>query len=255
MSDSQRRPIPLFRRTLALICFAPLLLWASLWAAAQAAWWLVAPGLVAPETPLEGGGPAFALGLVVVFAPLLVLAVRIVGRGSPGPAWSYVVGAAGITLPVAAAFEFAIDHAWVLVTGEPAWRYLVAPTHGGYTSAVGLVMWPMYGAFVAALHHAVAGRPRLAILHSPWGRAALLAVEALALEIAANLYALLAFGCFFFYYLPNDLLHFTTIRIALPYLVAGRVGVAALDALERHPQRLGIGLAAWVIGAAFVVSS
>jgi hypothetical protein len=164
------------------------------------------------------------------------------------------VGAAGVTFGCAALLEIAVDTAWTAATGAPCWEYRLWPVHQGHTSRFGVLMWPMYGAFVQHFHGAIRRNPALHGLHGPAARAVLVAVEAMVLEILANALSLGGFGSFLFYYLPDDLGHLTTFRIFLPYVAAGAMGVALLGWLERQPRRAEIGVAAWVL-TAFVVLS
>ncbi len=196
----------------------------------------------------------FILGFVVVFAPVLYGIVHL-ARTRPDrsvrPSTTSIAGmfrAAGLTFLCAAPLEILVDSAFFRVTGQPCWEYRVWPIHMGFTSGVGAVMWPMYGAFVYAFHGALRARDEFPALHGWVGRAALIAVEAMTLEIAANAYALIGFHTFYFYYWPGDLLHYTTMAILVPYFVCGLVGVAALDCVERLPWPVAVGVGSWIAG-------
>ena len=106
-----------------------------------------------------------------------------------------------------------------------------------------------YGAFVVAVQDGLRQRQ---IAESRFSRAAILAGEAMFLEVAANLFALLGFHGWFFFYLPDDLKHFTTFAVALPYFVAGLVGVTILDQLERVARPVWIGVGCWGVAAIVV---
>ena len=191
----------------------------------------------------------FTLGFVVVFVPLLAVIVRAFGPLHLGPR---TLAAGGCTFLCAVSLEIGLDTLWVRVFGEPLWLYRVWPVHGGYTSGLGLVLWPMYGAFVHSLHHAL--KARWPLLHGVAPRAALIAVEAMVLEVAANLYGLLSFGCFIFYYTPGDLHHYTSFAVLPPYLAAGFLGVWVLDRLEHVNYPAVWGLVSWAVAAAIALA-
>ncbi len=208
----------------------------------------VLPGVVTDPGPghrLQSGSTLqFALAFVGFFLPLLVLGLRLAGPIDAMPA--RIFAAAGVTLVVAAPFEVLVDRAFLVALGEPGWVYRVAPLHGGATSAIGVVMWPLYGAFVYLVQKRLKARPSPP---SVFARSALGVVEATVLEVAANLFSLTCFGTWFFYYTAPDVGHYTSFQVAPPYLVAGWVGTRLLDAVDhvRHPVRLGA--AAWALGA------
>jgi len=193
----------------------------------------------------SGMVPVFMAAFIGVFAPILLVLAQLAG---PLPGWRRLVAAGGATFLVAVIFEIGVDEVFLRATGAPAWQYRVGPVLGGSTSLVGAVMWPLYGAFVVAVQD---GLRRREMVESLFSRAAILAGEAMFLEVAANVFAQVGFHGWFFYYLPEDLKHFTTFAVALPYFVAGLVGVTILDRLERVARPVWIGVGCW--GAGVVV--
>ena len=127
------------------------------------------------------------------------------------------------------------------------------PVHHGYTSGVGLVMWPMYGFFVCLLHEAIHVSPRLAFLDGDVQRAVLVALDAMVLEVAANAFTLLGFGSYFFHYHAGDLVHFTTWEIFVPYVVAGALGLQLLKVLERRAPKVPTGVVLFAVGVLSVL--
>jgi hypothetical protein len=187
----------------------------------------------------------FSAAFLAFFGPILAVGARILaGRRLHIPP-SRLVAAAGVTLALAAPLEIAVDQLFSTAGGGPAWTYVIAPVHSGFTSRFGILMWPMYGAFVEGVHEALAVNPRLSRWNTPLCRAVLIAVEAMLLEIAANLFCLAVLGRYLFYYHPDDLWHLTTIRIFLPYVAAGYLGVRVLDAVLGSSYRGAIGIVAW----------
>lgn len=218
---------------------------ATLWLAVRVAALAVHARGMGPVLP-TGMVPVFMAAFILVFTPILLPLAQLAG---PLPSWRRLVAAGGATFLVAVMFEIGVDEAFLRLTGALAWQYRVAPVLGGSTSLVGVVMWPLYGAFVVAVQD---GLRRRQIAESRFSRAAILAGEAMFLEVAANLFALLGFHGWFFYYLPGDLNHFTTFAVALPYFVAGLVGVTILDQLERVARPVWIGAGCWGVAAIVV---
>lgn len=196
----------------------------------------------------------FVALFVLFFSPLLYGIVWLTRSGpdaagaKPAATMPGMVCAAGFTFLCAAPLEILVDTAFVAATGQPCWEYRVWPIHRGYTSGVGAAMWPMYGAFVYAFHGAIRSRADLRCLHGLGARAALVAVEAMVLEIAANAFALAVYGTFYFYYLPGDLNHLTTMQILVPYFGAGMLGLTLLEQVERLPYPAAVGVISWVVG-------
>ena len=84
-------------------------------------------------------------------------------------------------------------------------------------------------------------------LNGHWPRAALLAVDAMLLEVAANVFSLLGFGTWLFRYHAPDLHHFTTIEAFPIYLFGGYLGVRVLHAGESHPKRALLGAVLYTV--------
>ncbi|MBI5494961.1 MAG: hypothetical protein HY904_08020 [Deltaproteobacteria bacterium] len=214
---------------------------------------LVAP-LGDPATEITGARASarFAVAFAVFFAPLLYLLPCLLARRWLRPDARTVALYAGVTFFFGAGSELVMDPAFISVLGRPCYLYRVWPVHGGYTSGVGLVLWPLYGFFVSMLHHAIHVTPALRHLDGHGARAALLAVDAMLLEVAANVFALALFGTWLFRYHAPDLHHFTTAEAFPIYLVGGYAGLRLLHALETHPRRAWVGAAFYVVTAAAV---
>lgn len=209
-----------------------------------ALWWLVSGVMRIQPTPLPAEHlPVFITAFTLFFAPLLYLLACALARRrllfEPSRLLLYV----GATFFCAALAEIGVNAAFVTVLGRPAWLYQVWPVHRGFTSAAGVAMWPLYGVFVYLLDAALRGNPRLRFLENDLGKALLVGVDAMLLEIAANTFSLVGFRSFFFFYLAPDLHHFTTWEIFVPYVIAGLVGMKLIAVLDRRKNRALIGLA------------
>lgn len=207
-------------------------------------WWLVSSVLRIQPVPLPAGDlPSFLIGFTLFFAPLLYLLPCALARRWLRVEPSRLLLYMGATFLCASVAEVVVDEAFVLALGRPAWLYQVWPVRGGFTSAAGIVMWPLYGVFVCFLHAALRANPRLRPVDTDAGKALLMGVDAMSLELAANTFTLVGFHSFYFFYVAPDLHHFTTWEIFVPYVVAGAAGVSLIAVLERQKHQALIGLA------------
>lgn len=227
--------------------------YAATWMLTTALWWLLADVMgVAPQPLAMERVPAFAVGFAVFFMPILYVVPCALARQWLRPDPKTVAMYMGVAFLLGAGLEMVVDPVWTWVFSRPCWLYVIWPVHRGHTSGFGFIMWPMYGFFVGNLHLAIASSPRLAFLNGSWQRAALLAADAMALEVAANLFALAGFGSWLFRYHAPDLHHFTTYEVFPVYLLCGYVGVRVLHALQHRPNRAWYGLGAFVLAAGAV---
>jgi hypothetical protein len=146
-------------------------------------------------------------------------------------------------------YEIILDTLFVEFCGQPGWLYKIWPIHKGYTSGVGMFMWPLYGFFIYCMNKAIATNPKLAVINNGAAKTYLFALDAMALEILANIFSISLYHTYLFYYLPDDLLHFTTIQIFIPYLFACGLGATLSLFLERlKKNHFIIGLAFYLAG-------
>jgi len=186
---------------------------------------------------------AFFFAFPLFFVPVLyVLDSLLCGRRVPierGRVLVYM----GLVLLVGLFGEVVVHTGWVKAFGKPLWLYRVWPVHYGYTSGVGVVMWPLYGFHLYALHHAIRTRPALKVFDNDYAKGLILGIDALLMEIAANIFALVGFGTYYFFYLPNDLFHFASAYNFPAYFLCGIVAVKVLNffsGLPRHRSLLGV---------------
>jgi hypothetical protein len=74
------------------------------------------------------------------------------------------------------------------------------------------------------------------------------------LEILANGFFLLFYGTFYFYYLPGDLRHFTSIQVVPLYMVMGIFLALLIDYLDRRPRRWYYPAGFYLAGVGFVLA-
>jgi hypothetical protein len=213
-------------------------------------WWLLIDKAGIEITDLDPKyWPEFIIVFVLFFMPLLYLFCSLVAKKILSINFPKLVLYMGCTFFGAMWFEIILDTLFVKFCGQPGWLYKVWPVHQGYTSGVGMFMWPLYGFFVYFLNNAIEINPKLANINNGIAKSYLFALDAMALEILTNIFSILLYHTYLFYYLPNDLIHFTTIQIFIPYVFVSALGAALSLLLERlKNNRLIIGLAFYTAG-------
>jgi hypothetical protein len=213
-------------------------------------WWLLIEKAGIEITNLDAScWPGFIIVFVLFFLPLLYFLSSFVAKKFLSIHVPKLVLYMGCTFFGAMWFEVILDTLFVKFIGYPGWLYKVWPVHQGYTSGVGMFMWPLYGFFVYCINQAIATNPRLADINNVAAKAFFYALDAMALEILTNIFTILLFHTYLFYYLPGDLKHFTTIQIFLPYLFVSGLGVTLSLFMERiKTNHFFIGLAFYFAG-------
>jgi hypothetical protein len=153
---------------------------------------------------------------------------------------------------VAVVCEVYLGKLYFLLMGERLWQYRVWPIHDGYTSMLNFIVWPVYGYYVYFFHHvlqqhAITIRPR-------WLKGLVSGFDGPLLEILANGFFLLFYGTFYFYYLPDDMRHFTSVQVAPLYMVMGVILTLLLDTLLRQPRRWQYPAGFYFAGVGFVLA-
>jgi len=175
-------------------------------------------------------------GTIVVSATLFILGVDTALAGRlPRPRLRRLLTFMAATLFLGIAVEISLNAAAVALIGRKSWEYQVWPRHHGYTSGVAAFMWPLYGAHLCLLEEALRARrrwPRRQIFRSLLG-----GVDAMAMEIACNAWAIGAFGTYYFYYLAPDLVHLSAAEIFIPYVLANLLLAAVVRTIEATGNR------------------
>ena len=136
---------------------------------------------------------------------------------------------------VAIVCEVYLGKLYFLLVGTPLLQYRVWPIHDGYTSVLNFIIWPVYGYYVYFLHQVL--HARRVVNRPAWLRGIASGIDGPLLEILANGFFLLFYGTFYFYYLPDDLRHYTSIQVVPLYMVMGVILSLLLDYLLEKPQR------------------
>ncbi len=153
---------------------------------------------------------------------------------------------------VAVVFEVGLGRLYYLATGRPLWQYRVLPVHGGMTSTLNFIIWPIYGYYWYFMHH-VLQEYRVRI-PCAWLKGLASGLDGPLLEILANGFFLLFYGTFYFYYLPGDLRHYTSLQVVPLYMVMGVVLAVLIDHLERRPRRWYYPAGFYLAGLGFVLA-
>jgi hypothetical protein len=153
---------------------------------------------------------------------------------------------------VAIVCEVYLGKLYYLVTGKPLWQYRVWPIHDGYTSALNFIVWPVYGYYLYFLHQ-VLGARRI-IIRPGWLKGIASGFDGPLLEILANGFFLLFYGTFYFYYLPGDLRHYTSVQVIPLYMVMGIILTLLLDRLQGRPPNWYYPAGFYLAGTGFVLA-
>ncbi|NVK73106.1 MAG: hypothetical protein HWE24_06460 [Oceanospirillaceae bacterium] len=140
----------------------------------------------------------------------------------------------GVTFLVAIVCEISIDRLYFSIMDKPLWLYHVWPIHQGYTSGLNFIVWPAYGFYLYLVHKVLVSKRVL--LRPRWLHGLLSGIDGPLLEILANGFFLLFYGTFYFYYLPDDMGHYSSIQVIPIYMLVGVVLSLILDHLRRYPR-------------------
>lgn len=159
----------------------------------------------------------------------------------------------GIAFPVFCFFEVTVGYGHTRFFGHPLWQYHIQPIHGGQTSVYNFAIWPLYGWHLylcdQTLENWALSRPfgyvAQGLKHSCSGPL---------LEILANLGMLWAIGRYYFYYLPDDLWHLTSIQVVPYYALTSLLFSWVLKQAKRWGRPLAAGSVGYLIGLAIILS-
>lgn len=139
-----------------------------------------------------------------------------------------------VTFLVAVTCEVGFGTLFETVMRRQLWQYRVWPIHDGFTSMVNFIIWPVYGYYLYLLAEVLRGY-RLE-LGGRWYHGLLSGFDGPLLEVLANGFFLLFYGTFYFYYLPGDLHHLTSIQVMPLYMVMGVLLTLVLRRLDALPR-------------------
>ncbi len=152
----------------------------------------------------------------------------------------------GIMYFCACSLEIVVSSMFEAAINRPSWTYHVWPVHGGSTSGVKFLIYPWYG-FHYYLIHKVVEFKKSPALDNLWMKGLVMPLDAMTMETCVNIFTLICFNSYYFYYLSPELYHFTSIEIFIPYYICGIISLTIVYYLDRKEMpRIWIGAAAYV---------
>jgi hypothetical protein len=158
--------------------------------------------------------------------------------------WSKILLYMGMSAGFGPTAEIIINSISRILSHQPIWLYQLLPVHGGDTSLVMSIIWPLYGFHIYCFHTALDARRDK---NSDADLALFVGIDAIALEVFANLFTLSFFYTYIFYYLAGDLWHLSTIVIFVPYVVFGYFAIKILHLLEKKRHHVLFGVAGFLL--------
>jgi hypothetical protein len=199
--------------------------------------------------PIDGTkGYWFALAFLLFSTPIIYFGNCLLGGGLIKLKFDRLMLYLGLTMFLGSGLELVVNHLFVLAIDRPSWLYHVWPKYGGFTSGVTFIMWPLYGFHLLCFHHAMTKRKSPLVSTIPV-RGIMLGIDAMIMEMIANLFSLIGFKSYYFYYLFGDLNHFTTIEIFIPYVIVGFFTMSVFYFLDRPKiPKIIIGITCLIAG-------
>jgi len=156
-----------------------------------------------------------------------------------------------LAFPFCLILEVGFGNLHYFLFGEYLWQYRVLPVHDGLTSLLNFAIWPLYG-----LHFYLYD-----ILEKDWQLSPFwknisyilkLAISGPLLEFILNLVCQLAFGRYYFYYFPDDLLHYTSIQVIPYYFTASYAFALAIKHINKFPTNNYLPILSYLTGLLFL---
>ena len=128
---------------------------------------------------------------------------------------------------------------------HPIWMYQFLPIHGGDTSVVMAVIWPIYGFHMYCFHTALKAKHDKT---TDFDMSIFVGIDAITLEVFCNMFSIFFFYTYIFYYLAGDLNHLSTIFIFVPYIVCGYIVIKNLHFIEKKHYHTLFGIFGFLWG-------
>jgi hypothetical protein len=158
----------------------------------------------------------------------------------------------GMMFLFASSLEIILSKLFIEVISRPSWIYHVWPVHAGSTSGVKFLIWPWYGFHYYFMLKAIKIN-NSDVMKGNIMKGFVMPFDAMGLETLANLFSLLVFNSYYFYYLSPEFFHFTSLEIFIPYFMLGVLSIFIINYLDREKMpRLWIGIGTYIL-ALFIV--
>ncbi len=194
------------------------------------------------------GFPGFIFGFAVIYFGWCLLARQII-RIEIKVLLYYMA----LAFPFCLILEVGFGNLHYLLFGKYLWEYQIFPVHDKLTSLLNFAIWPLYG-----LHFYLYD-----ILEKNWKLAPVLknvlyiiklAVSGPLLEFILNAVCQLAFNRYYFYYFPDDLLHYTSIQVVPYYFIASYGFALLIKYLGKFSGKTYLPFIAYITGLVFLFS-
>jgi len=185
----------------------------------------------------------FIVSFTLVFATTVYLFNSWLERKWVRIKWPDIILFMGIAAAVGPTAEVLVNTFARAFLGAPLWLYQLFPVHGGDTSLVMSVIWPLYGFHIYCFHAALKARYDKT---EDIDLALFVGIDAITLEVFANLFSLSFFYTLIFYYLAGDLRHLSTAVIFVPYVFGGYLAIKILHFLKKNHHRVFWGVAGFI---------
>lgn len=153
--------------------------------------------------------------------------------------WSKVFLFMGVIAAICPTAEVLINSLSRLLVHQPIWIYQFLPVHGGDTSMVMAVIWPVYGFHMYCFQNALKARNDKT---TDLDMSIFAGIDAITLEVLANLFTIFFFYTYVFYYMAGDLYHLSTGLAFIPYVVGVYMEIKILHFAEKKHHRILIGI-------------
>jgi len=158
-----------------------------------------------------------------------------------------------LAFPFFLIFEVGFGKLHHFLFGEYLWQYQVLPIHDGLTSLLNFAIWPLYG-----LHFYLYDIVEKDWQLTPFWKNTLyllkLAISGPLLEFILNLVCQLAFHRYYFYYFPDDLLHYTSVQVIPYYFIASYAFALAVKYIDKFSTKQYLPVFSYLIGLLFLFS-
>lgn len=159
-----------------------------------------------------------------------------------------------LTFLAAIVCEAVINPMYETAFSEKLWEYRLLPLHDRNVSALALLVWTAYGIHLYFLLQWL-DRRAATPTRQRFYQACFIGVEApLLWEVSGNAFFLIFAGEFYAYYLPQDMFHFTSLRVVPLYVGAVYFGLSMYERLCRSAQDWAIAGLCFSAGLLFLAA-
>jgi len=188
----------------------------------------------------------FVFGFVVIYLIWCLIARRIIKFKI-----KKLIYYMALAFPFCLILEVGFGNLHHYLFGEYLWEYRVMPVHDGLTSLLNFAIWPLYG-----LHFYLYD-----ILEKTWNLSRFwkntsyilkLALSGPLLEFLLNMVCQLTLDRYYFYYFPDDLLHYTSIQVIPYYFIASLAFAITMKYTDKLSWKMPLSFISYSLGLVFL---